>query len=156
MAELDDSVVASGCMDQVPATGIMKTLSWNNRKKKQQQRTQQWHDQLTDHAEGRAEVWRMGHSENHFAPQKCHAVVWKTPYLFFEHCKDDIVYLDVTGSIVQEAKGPTSPHYVYEFVVRHTSKRSSPLRVATYLTRDHTISQPRVVLICQSLSEIMK
>ena len=31
--KLEDSVVESGCRDQVPTTGVMKTLSCNSRKK---------------------------------------------------------------------------------------------------------------------------
>ena len=41
----------------------------------------------------------------------------KTLNLFYERCKDDIVYLDATGSIVHKGKGQTAPFYVYEMVV---------------------------------------
>ncbi|CAK6965265.1 hypothetical protein D5F01_LYC09263 [Scomber scombrus] len=62
----------------------------------------------------------------------------KTLNIFFDRCKEDIVYLDATGSIVRKGKGQTSPFYVYELVVRHPTKGSSPLPVATYITSDHT------------------
>ncbi|KAI4793843.1 hypothetical protein KUCAC02_032457, partial [Chaenocephalus aceratus] len=53
-------------------------------------------------------------------------------------CREDIVYVDATGSIVKIAKGKTSPFYVYEMVVRNPFKGSSPVPVATYITNDHT------------------
>lgn len=64
----------------------------------------------------------------------------RTLNLFHERCKNDIVYLDATGSIVHRAKGQTAPFYVYEMVVRNPSKGSSPVPVATYITCDHTTS----------------
>lgn len=62
----------------------------------------------------------------------------ETLNIFFDRCKEDIVYLDATGSIVRKGKGQMSPFYVYELVVRHPTKGSSPLPVATYITSDHT------------------
>ena len=60
----------------------------------------------------------------------------KTIDLFHDRCREDIAYLDATGSIVKKAKGKTSPFYVYE--VRNPFKGSSPVPVATYITNDHT------------------
>ncbi|KAG7526880.1 hypothetical protein JOB18_046349 [Solea senegalensis] len=34
LARLDDTVMASGCRDQVPATGVMKTVSWSQKVKR--------------------------------------------------------------------------------------------------------------------------
>ena len=62
----------------------------------------------------------------------------QTLNVVFERCKEDIVYIDATGSIVVKSKGQTAPFYVYEVVVRHPSKGSSPLPVATFVTSDHT------------------
>ncbi|KAK7130483.1 hypothetical protein R3I93_019973 [Phoxinus phoxinus] len=58
--------------------------------------------------------------------------------LFHQRCRDDIVYIDATGSIVQKARGKSAPFYVYELVVRHPIKGSSPIPVATYVTCQHT------------------
>ncbi|XP_034054814.1 uncharacterized protein LOC117534693 [Gymnodraco acuticeps] len=57
--------------------------------------------------------------------------------IFQERCKEDIVYLDATGSIKKKEKG-SPPFYVYELVVRNPQKGSPPFPVATYLTCDHT------------------
>ena len=34
IGRLEDTVVASGCRDKVPATGVMKTVSWTKKKLK--------------------------------------------------------------------------------------------------------------------------
>lgn len=36
IAKLEENVMESGCRDQVPATGVMKTISWASRKKRRQ------------------------------------------------------------------------------------------------------------------------
>lgn len=57
----------------------------------------------------------------------------KTIHLFHQRSKEDIVYLDATGSIVKKA-----PFYIYELVVRNPLKGCSPVPVATYVTCEHT------------------
>ncbi|KAK7127267.1 hypothetical protein R3I94_018454 [Phoxinus phoxinus] len=64
----------------------------------------------------------------------------KSIKIFHQRCKEDIVYLDATGSIVKKSKHSTGPFYVYELVVRNPNKGSSPFPVATYVTCDHTTS----------------
>lgn len=46
----------------------------------------------------------------------------KTLNVLFERCKEDIVYLDATGSIVRRDQGQNSPFYIYELIVRHPKK----------------------------------
>ncbi|KAF3849403.1 hypothetical protein F7725_015900 [Dissostichus mawsoni] len=77
----------------------------------------------------------------------------KTIDLFHDRCREDIVYVDATGSIVKKAKGKTSPFYVYEMVVRNPFKGSSPVPVATYITNDHTTaSYPFSLVLMQSMA----
>lgn len=57
--------------------------------------------------------------------------------IYQQRCREDIVYLDATGSIVTKNKG-SPPFYVYEFVVWDPHRNKSPLPVATNLTCDHT------------------
>lgn len=66
------------------------------------------------------------------------AEVFFTLNIFFARCKEDIVYLDATGSNIRKQKGQTTPFYIYELLVRHPKKGCSPLPVATYVTSDHT------------------
>ncbi len=61
----------------------------------------------------------------------------KTLSVFYKRFKEDIVYLDATGSVIQKS-AQRPPYYVYELVVRNPSKGASPLPVATYVTCDHT------------------
>ncbi len=61
----------------------------------------------------------------------------KTLSVFYKRFKEDIVYLDATGSVIQKS-AQSPPYYVYELVVRNPSKGASPLPVATYVTCDHT------------------
>lgn len=47
--------------------------------------------------------------------------------IFHQRSKEDIVYLDATVSIVNTSKKKSKgPFYVYELVVRHPKKGSSP------------------------------
>ncbi|KAJ4923070.1 hypothetical protein JOQ06_027806, partial [Pogonophryne albipinna] len=62
----------------------------------------------------------------------------RTIRLFHDRSKEDIVYLDATGSIVKKAKGESTPFYIYELVVRNPVKGCSPVPVATYVTCEHT------------------
>ncbi|XP_034530086.1 uncharacterized protein LOC117805466 [Notolabrus celidotus] len=57
--------------------------------------------------------------------------------VYLERCREDIIYLVATGSILKKEK-VSPPYYGYELVVRNPKKDSSPLPVATYLTCDHT------------------
>ena len=54
-----------------------------------------------------------------------------------DRCKEDITYIDATGSIKRKEQG-SPPFYVYELVIRNPTKGKSPFPVATYLTCDHT------------------
>ncbi len=58
--------------------------------------------------------------------------------VFDKRCKNDMVYLDATGCVIQKKTAESPPYYVYELVVRNPSKGSSPLPVATYVTCNHT------------------
>ncbi|KAE8291902.1 hypothetical protein D5F01_LYC09263 [Larimichthys crocea] len=134
---LDDTVVASGCPDNVPATGVMKTVSWSKKKQKRRHRNemislQKMVAEEEAEAEGRV-IQNIG-----LYPKSVMLYSLETLNIFFDRCKEDIVYLDATGSIVRKGKGQMSPFYVYELVVRHPTKGSSPLPVATYITSDHT------------------
>ena len=61
----------------------------------------------------------------------------KSISIYYQRTKEDIVYIDATGSIKSKEKG-SPPYYVYELVVRNPQKGKSPFPVATYLTCDHT------------------
>lgn len=58
--------------------------------------------------------------------------------IFNKRSKEDIVYIDATGSILKGSKNSEGPFYVYELVVRNPKKGSSPFPVATCVTCDHT------------------
>lgn len=61
----------------------------------------------------------------------------KSIEIFQSRCREDLVYLDATGSIMKKRKC-LPPFCIYELVVRNPWKTCSPLPVATYLTCDHT------------------
>ncbi|KAF3837943.1 hypothetical protein F7725_009711, partial [Dissostichus mawsoni] len=114
----------------------MKTLSWQARKK------------LRKHSNEMISLRKMMEEEleteeaviKKLIAHPKGVMLWsnKTIDLFHDRCREDIVYVDATGSIVKKAKGKTSPFYVYEMVVRNPFKGSSPVPVATYITNDHT------------------
>ncbi|XP_042345228.1 uncharacterized protein LOC121945214 isoform X2 [Plectropomus leopardus] len=62
----------------------------------------------------------------------------KSITIFHNRSREDIVYLDATGSILKRSKNSEGPFYVYELVVRNPKKGSSPFPVATFVTCDHT------------------
>ncbi|XP_059190873.1 uncharacterized protein LOC131973047 [Centropristis striata] len=135
--KVDDIVMSSGCRDQVPATGVMKTLSWSEKKKRRRHKNEflsllRMLKEEEDDPENRVLQKISLH------PKGVMLFSSKTLNVVFERRKEDIVYIDATGSIVVKGKGQTAPFYVYEVVVRHPSKGSSPLPVATFVTSDHT------------------
>ncbi|XP_028991434.2 uncharacterized protein LOC114846544 isoform X3 [Betta splendens] len=136
LGKLPESVVDSGCRDQVPTPGTLKTLSWDNKRKKRSHTNdllslQKMHEEEQGSQDAIIQKIQM-HPKG--------VMLWskKMLSLFYQRCRDDIVYLDATGSIIQKEKGRSAPFYVYELVVRHPSKGSSPVPVATYVTNDHT------------------
>lgn len=138
LGKLDDTVVASGCRDQVPATGVMKTISWSQKKKFRGHKNEAISLQKMLEEEEEEEEVKCVIQKIVLHPKSVILYCSKTLNVLFERCKEDIVYLDATGSIVQKGKGQTSAFYRYELVVRHPNKGSSPLPVATYVTSDHT------------------
>lgn len=135
---LEHSVVESGCRDDVPTTGVMKTLSCNSRKKNRRHKNEMISLEIMREEEQEQDSEDAVIQKIILQPKSIMLWCDKTLNLFYERCKSDIVYLDATGSIVHKGKGQTAPFYVYEMVVRHPSKGSSPVPVATYLTNDHT------------------
>ncbi|KAG7516997.1 hypothetical protein JOB18_046441 [Solea senegalensis] len=105
IARLDDTVMASGCRDKVPATGVMKTVSWSQKVKRRR------------HKNEIISLQRMLKEEEEDPNERI---------------------IQKVGLHPKSGKGQTSPFYIYEVVVRHPSKGSSPLPVATYITSDHT------------------
>ena len=134
--KLDENVVKSGCRDEVPATGVMKTLSWSERKKQRRHENEMMSLQLM--SEDKKDTDDQLIQKLILQPKG--VMLWskKTIQLFHKRSKEDIVYLDATGSIVKKAKGESTPFYIYELVVRSPVKGCSPVPVATYVTCDHT------------------
>ncbi|ROI16105.1 hypothetical protein DPX16_7158 [Anabarilius grahami] len=113
LEKIPPMVIDSGCRDDAPSKEVLKTIAWSERKK-----TRLHSDELTSL---KSIVDQQRGTDNDVLQ------------------REDIVYLDATGSIIpQERASP--PYYVYELIVRNPSKGASPLPVATYVTCDHTTS----------------
>jgi hypothetical protein len=133
---LGEDIYESGCRDGVPTAGVLKTLSSEKR----------GHNRL--HEDDMLGLKMMAEEERgtesaliQQISQKPKAVMlWsaKTINVYFDQCKNDIVYIDATGSVVHRSMGDPKPYYIYEIVVRHPHKGSSPLPVATFVTTDQT------------------
>ena len=116
----------------------MKTVSWSQKMKRRRHKNEIISLQkMLEEEEGEEDEERVIQKIG-LHPKSVMLYCAKTLSVFFDRCKDDIVYLDTTGSIVLKGKGQISPFYIYEVVVRHPTKGSSPLPVATYVTIDHT------------------
>jgi len=128
MENLRESVVESGCRDEAPSPGVLKSISWRQRIKERKHKNetlslQMMVDEKRDEPD---EVLQkvILHPKG--------VMLWskKSIKIFHQRCKEDIVYLDATGSIVKKSKHSTGPFYVYELVVRNPNKGSSPFPVA--------------------------
>ncbi len=130
-------VFESGCRDKAPTPAVLKNISWNSRKKARRH--------LNEILSLQKMVEERTDSEKILQKVLLHprgVMLWSQSSirLFHQRCKTDVVCIDATGSIIQKAKGKSSPFYIYELVVRHPIKGSSPVPVATYVTCDHTTS----------------
>ncbi|XP_049330090.1 uncharacterized protein LOC111193479 [Astyanax mexicanus] len=135
LTQIEDDVLASGCRDEAPTPQVLKNISWEVRKKSRQHSNEIRSLQIMveQKTNGPDEVLQKV-----FLHPKG-VMLWSIRgiEIFQDRCREDIVYLDATGSIKKKEKG-SPPFYVYEVVVRNPQKGSSPLPVATYLTCDHT------------------
>ncbi|XP_073710050.1 uncharacterized protein [Misgurnus anguillicaudatus] len=136
MQNLPNKVIDSGCRDDAPSKEVLKNISWSERKKSRL------------HSDDLISVKEMldqqtGTDNDVLQGINMHPkgiMLWsrKTLSVLFKRCKEDIVYNDATGSIIQNPRAGNPPYYVYELIVRNPSKGASPLPVATYVTCDHT------------------
>lgn len=135
MSKMDDDVVQSGCRDEVPTPQVLRNIALEIRKKSRLHHNEIMSLQLmvANKKNNPEDVLQkvMLHPKGVF--------LWssKSIEIFQSRCREDIVYLDATGSIMKKRKG-LPPFCVYELVVRNPRKTCSPLPVATYLTCDHT------------------
>ena len=133
--KIEEDVMESGCRDEAPTPQVLKTMSWEERKKSRLHKNEMLSLQkmLENKKNSSEEVLQKV-----FLHPKG-ILLWSKRgiEIFQDRCCEDIVYLDATGSIKKKEKG-SPPFYVYELVVRNPQKNSSPLPVATYLTCDHT------------------
>ncbi|XP_057198393.1 uncharacterized protein LOC130559383 isoform X2 [Triplophysa rosa] len=138
MENLRESVVESGCRDEAPSPGVLKSISWRQRMKdrKHKNETLSLQMMVNEKRDEPDEVIQkvILHPKG--------VMLWskKSIDIFHQRCKYDIVYLDATGSIVKKSEHSTGPFYIYELVVRNPNKGSSPFPAATYVTCDHTTS----------------
>lgn len=133
--QLDEETIESGCRDEVPLPRVLKHISWEVRNKTRQ------------HSNKFLSLQIMIGKKSNTADEVLQKVflhpkgvlLWSQRgiEIYQERCREDIIYLDATGSIKKKEKG-SPPFYVHELVVRNPQKGSSPLPVATYLTFDHT------------------
>jgi len=133
--KIEPEVFESGCRDQAPTAAVLKNIAYMTRNKCRRH---------TNETLSLVKMVEEKTDEDNEVLQKVllhpkGVMLWSknTIRLFHRRCRDDIVYIDATGSIVQKAQGKTAPFYVYELVVRHPIKGSSPIPVATYVTCQH-------------------
>ncbi|XP_026118826.1 uncharacterized protein LOC113098063 [Carassius auratus] len=136
MQKLPEMVMQSGCRDEAPTKEVLKTISWSQRKLKRPHSNELLSLQMLINEKKGSDNEVLQRVMMH--PKGIMMWSKKTLSVFYKRCKEDIVYLDATGSIIQKGSSTSPPYYVYELVVRNPSKGASPLPVATYLTCDHT------------------
>ena len=136
LMKLEEDVVESGCRDNVPTTGVLKNISYSERKKNRLHKNEMISLQRLSDKEKDTEEKVI----QKIILQPKGLMLWskQTICLFHQRSKTDVVYLDATGSVVKKEKGESAPIYIYELVVRHPVKGCSPVPVATFVTTEHT------------------
>nr|XP_046226495.1 uncharacterized protein LOC124049206 [Scatophagus argus] len=135
LAQIGDDIIESGCRDEVPTPQVLKNISFDLHKNSRQHNNEILSLQIMLGKKRKSPDEVL---QKVFLHPKG-VMLWslRSIDVFQERCREDIVYLDATGSIKKKEKD-CPPFYVYELVVRSPKKNSSPLPVATYLTCDHT------------------
>ncbi|KAL3993234.1 alpha-1-acid glycoprotein 1 [Sarotherodon galilaeus] len=134
--QIPEKAFQAGCRDEAPSKDVLKNIAWSHRKKQRPHVNEMASLQmLIDRQQGLPnEVLQrvLLHPKG--------IMLWskKTLSVFYQRCKDDIVYFDATGSIISKDNASATPYYVYEVIVRNPFKGSSPLPTATFVTCDHT------------------
>lgn len=138
MENLKQSVFESGCRDEAPSPDVLKSISWRQRMRDRKHKNETLSLQMM--VEEKKDEPNEVIQKVILYPKG--VMLWskKSIDIFHQRCKEDIVYLDATGSIVKKRKHSTGPFYVYELMVRNSNKGSSPFPAATYVTCDHTTS----------------
>ncbi len=133
--EIGEDVLESGCRDQVQNPQVLKNIprEFRQRSRLHKNDIQSLRLMLERRAKSTDQVLQKVFLE----PKGVTLWSSKSISIFHERCKEDIIYLDATGSIKSKEKG-SPPYYVYELGVRNPQKGKSPFPVATYLTSDHT------------------
>ena len=135
LAKINEDVMESGCRDEAPTPRVLKSISWEVRQRSRLHSSDMLSLQIM--LETKKNTPEEVLQKVFLHPKG--VLLWslRSIEIFQERCREDIIYLDATGSIKKKEKG-SPPFYVYELVVRHPTKKCSPLPVATYLTCDHT------------------
>jgi len=100
MENLRESVVESGCRDEAPSPGVLKSISWRQRikERKHKNKTLSLQMMVDEKRDEPDEVLQkvILHPKG--------VMLWskKSIKIFHQRCKEDIVYLDATGSIVEK------------------------------------------------------
>lgn len=134
LQNMDEKVFQSGCRDEAPGPKVLKNIACTERKKARPNSNEILSLQqiVNDQRGTDSDVLQR----IILVPKG--VMLWsrRTLYKFHERCKEDIVYIDATGSIIRRDNNKT--FYVYELVIRNPTKGGSPLPIATFLTCDHT------------------
>ncbi|KAK7877304.1 hypothetical protein WMY93_031996, partial [Mugilogobius chulae] len=122
LKEIPPKVYEAGCRDNVPKPSKRQNPMMSLQKMFEEEK------QMDDKVIQRINLEPAG------------AMFWslQSQHIFYKRAREDIAYLDATGSIIKRAKGGPKPYYVYELVIRSPEKGGSPFPVATYVTTDHT------------------
>ncbi|KAK7877629.1 hypothetical protein WMY93_031641 [Mugilogobius chulae] len=134
LGQLTEDVHISGCRDEAPPVHVLKQISYEARTK------QRVHKHEIISLQKMVAEQKHPHSVLQKVLLEPKGVMLWSPcgiQIYQQRCKDDIVYLDATGSLLLTKKG-APPFYIYELVVRHPQKGSSPFPVASFFTTEHT------------------
>ncbi|MGH0124154.1 UNVERIFIED_CONTAM: hypothetical protein FKN15_030986 [Acipenser sinensis] len=146
----DEDVFRLGCQKTVSNRHVLKNLAAEHRKSER-------FDQ--DEVKSLLKMIKPIDDENilqKIPMEPPSAMLWSASGLqiYHQRCKQDIVYLGATGSIITtKKKREHSRFYIYELVVWHPNKNKSPIAVASYVTTDHSMPSIQFFLGSFLLSE---
>lgn len=120
LQKIEESVYESGCRDEVPSSGVLKSISWRERMKERK------------HNNEIMSLWKIVEENTEEQDEVLQKVLllpkgvmlWSQSSIAIFHVrsKEDIVYLDAAGSNVNTSQKSEGPFYVYEGLVRHPRK----------------------------------
>lgn len=110
MQKIPQMVIEAGCRDEAPTKEVLKNIAWTQR---------QIQSPHSNELKSLQKMIEQQHGTDNEVLQRVMMhpkgiMLWsrKTLSVFYQRCKEDIVYLDATGSVIRKESAESRPYYV--------------------------------------------